>query len=351
MILVLGGYGQVGARVSRQLENVIVAGRDEEKAKKFIKENQIHGIARRIDTSALKDADFCNVKTVVMCVESHNIDVLNKCILLGINYIDISPTTAVLKAIEAYREQIAQAGITVITGVGIAPGVSNLLAKKAAVEMDVVHEIDSYVMLGIGEDHGRNAVTWLLQNLYSKNPAIPSFTKTKCISLTRSKKKKEVIARQAFTRIDMADTIIMGRFHPEAVTRTWFAYDVNWITRAVCLLKRMGFFRSVNQPDPKKRETAQRQMSSLLSKELKVAKLLHVGTDEYSIQLHVCGEKNKKRVERTYVTYGNCNSNLTAYVTAEAAKRIGTLEKGLHYLEEVMDLDGMKIPVVQHKGR
>lgn len=349
MILILGGYGQVGARVSRQLENVIIAGRDEKKAKQFIQENKIKGIARKMDTSALKKEDFQQADTVVMCVESNNAQVLQMCIQLGINYIDISPTTAVLEEIESYREEIKKAGIRAVIGVGIAPGVSNLLAKKAADEMDQVDKIDSYVMLGVGEEHGRNAVTWLLQNLYSKNPEIHSFTKIKNISLTRSKKKKEVVVKQGFTRIDMADSIIMGKVNPGAEARTWFAYDVNWLTRAVCLMKRLGFFRSVNQPDQKKREAAQRKMAGMLEKEMKLAKLLHVGTDLYSIQVRVRGRKNQKRVERSYVTYGGCNSRLTAYVTAETAKRIASMERGLYYLEEVMKIDELDILVIEHK--
>lgn len=345
MILVVGGYGQVGARVSKNLVNVIVAGRNQSQADEFIAENNIEGISRRFDTSNLDDHDFKDVDTIVMCVESNNIDVLKYCIKLKINYIDISPTTSVLEEIESYREEIDRAGIKVIIGVGIAPGVSNLLAKKAVHEMDEVHEIDSYVMLGIGEEHGRNAVTWLLQNIYSKNPEIQSFTNTKKVPLLRSKRNKKIKTNQIFTRIDMADSMIMGKLNPSAIARTWFAYDVNLVTRAVCFMKRLGFFHSINQPDLNKRKAAQQKMARLLNKEMRLAKVLHIGTDAYSIQIHVCGMKNHEKVEKTYVTYGYCNSNLTAYVAAETTKRIMDFENGLHYLEEVLDISELDIMV------
>ena len=198
VIMVIGGYGQVGGLVSEQLQQVIVAGRNMDKAEGFIKEKNINGRARKIDTKNIDKDDLEDVDTIIMCTEDHNIDVLLKCLEEGINYIDISPSYQVLKEIESYRDKIEEVKIRVVLGVGIAPGVSNLLCKEAAKEFDKVDSIDSYLMLGLGEKHGANAILWFLNNLTRKVNDGTSFVTKKVIDAFRVKKTR----KQTFTRMD-----------------------------------------------------------------------------------------------------------------------------------------------------
>ena len=80
---------------------------------------------------------------------------------------------------------------------------------------------------------------------------------------------------------------------------------------------------------------------------MKLAKWLHIGTDEYSIQVCVQGEKDNRYIKKTYTTYGKCNSDVTAYGTVEVAQKIQSMPQGIQYVEEVMKLDDLNIPVVQ----
>ena len=66
MIMVIGGYGQVGGLVSKELKDVIVAGRNVLKATQYMKENKVAGIARYVDTEKLTMEDFNDVDCVVM---------------------------------------------------------------------------------------------------------------------------------------------------------------------------------------------------------------------------------------------------------------------------------------------
>ena len=58
------------------------------------------------------------------------------------------------------------------------------------------------------------------------------------------------------------------------------------------------------------------------------------------------GKKENHSITKTYTTYGKCNSDLTANAAVETAKKIQTMPQGYHYMEKVMELEDLKIPVV-----
>ena len=332
--MVIGGYGQVGNYVSSKLNDVVVAGRNQEKADLFIKENHIKGYSRCIDTRHLKREDFTNINTVIMCVESNNLEVLQACIRYKINYIDISPSYEILAPMLEFKEQIQEEGISCVIGVGIAPGVSNLLCKEASKDMDEVKTIDSYLMLGVGEQHGKNAILWFLQHIYSNTEGIDSFHKTKRIMLHR----KKGVRKQTMTMIDLADCHIMQQEYKNAICQSWFAYDINWTTKMVCFLKKVGVFKSLVSNNQEKREKAYKRFQKLLHIELSIAKLLHIGTDEYVSQVQVTGVRDGKEVNNELWVNGECNSKITAYAAVAVANKIENLPSGLHYIDQVIDL-------------
>src|SRR5690606_19119363 len=52
---------------------------------------------------------------------------------------------------------------TAVLSVGLAPGVTNLLAARAAIPFGRIDRIDLYVLLGLGDVHGTEAVRWMLE--------------------------------------------------------------------------------------------------------------------------------------------------------------------------------------------
>ncbi|MEC0554668.1 hypothetical protein P8853_14570 [Bacillus haynesii] len=49
--------------------------------------------------------------------------------------------------------------------VGLAPGLTNLLAQKAAQALDETSCIDIAIMLGLGDSHGKAAIEWTVDHL------------------------------------------------------------------------------------------------------------------------------------------------------------------------------------------
>ncbi|MEU8123303.1 saccharopine dehydrogenase NADP-binding domain-containing protein [Spirillospora sp. NPDC049024] len=157
-VVVLGGYGAVGREVVAGLlghvPEVVAAGRDLAKAR------TVPGaLAMRIDLRG-DDLEQIAADAVVMCAETGNARVAEACLARGVHYVDVSASHAVLSGIEALDRLAAERNATAVLSVGLAPGVTNLLARESG-----GGEVDIGVLLGAGERHGPSAVEWTLDSL------------------------------------------------------------------------------------------------------------------------------------------------------------------------------------------
>lgn len=161
-VVVFGGYGAVGreaaALLSRWYE-VVVAGRDPAKA-------PVPGTTPlRVDLRDHADVERAleGAYAVLMCAEVGNARVARACLERGVHYLDVSAS---------HRRLAAVAGppnATALLSVGLAPGVTNLLARHC-VELTGAREVEIGVLLGGGERHGAAAVAWTLDGLAEAGP-------------------------------------------------------------------------------------------------------------------------------------------------------------------------------------
>ena len=166
-ILILGGYGAVGREAATALlrpapqPEVVVAGRNPHTAQPVPTTTSM-----RVDVSNRGDlADALNgVDAVLMCAERDNARVARACLERGIDYVDVSASHHVLAGIEHLDDLARRHDATAVLSVGLAPGVSNLLARHC-VERSPAREVDIGVLLGSGEQHGRAALDWTLDGL------------------------------------------------------------------------------------------------------------------------------------------------------------------------------------------
>lgn len=157
-VVVLGGYGAVGREVVAGLRGhvpeIVVAGRDLAKARTVNGAIPMRVDLRRDGVEGL-DAD-----AVVMCAETENVRVAEQCLRRGVHYVDVSASYEVLSGIEKLHGLAASAGATAVLSVGLAPGVTNLLAAGFGGA-----DTEIGVLLGAGERHGPSAVDWTLDSL------------------------------------------------------------------------------------------------------------------------------------------------------------------------------------------
>ncbi len=150
-IVVLGGCGDVGSHVVRDLietydGTVVIADYRLELAKRLAAELGPKAKATFVDANG--DASLVSVMkgadAAVGCIGPfyrYAAPVARAAVKAGVNYVDVCDDYGPIEELLALDAAAREAGTTLITGVGWTPGLTNLLARKGAAEMDEVQEI------------------------------------------------------------------------------------------------------------------------------------------------------------------------------------------------------------------
>ncbi len=338
-IMIMGGYGQVGRYVTLELLKtckscgLVVAGRSLEKAASFAKEHAGAFEALKLDIydTTGYPTTLENIKAVVMCLTPENNDFAKYCAQNGIHYIDISPSDNVAQTIKNYHKEAINSHCSCVLGVGISPGLSNLLVKELLARTDNPRDIRISLLLGVGEQHGEDGVKWLLDNINRKYKVrrdgaeeivTPFIQKTKTTFL-------EPLGKRTAYCFNLADQFIVSRTLNVDSVSSYFCYDSKFVTRLVSIRKRMGRFSLLRF------KKAYRVMVKLFKLTLSLMRGLHIGTDVYGIQIDAIGLTNSHAVPLRIGAKGNNNSMLTAHIAAFAVTKLcaGVKPCGVFYLE------------------
>jgi hypothetical protein len=176
--LVVGGYGAVGAAVTTALSGwfpgrVVPAGRDEEKARRLggvrVDASDPEAFRRTLD-------ELGDIAAVVLCVEPPDAELARICFARGIHLVDVGANRHLLDAVSALHDEAAATKATAVLSVGVAPGLTNLLARRAHEAVGGAERLDLTVLLGSGERHGADAVRWTVAGLTEPCTARPART-------------------------------------------------------------------------------------------------------------------------------------------------------------------------------
>lgn len=151
MKILLIGAGAVGSVISQYLSKdeevseVVCASNDIKRAKEFITENSkiklVELDASKID-EIIDKARGANL-IINASLPRFNENILEAALRVGAHYQDLASELADLKTAEQlkFNDRFKQAGLTALINTGVAPGISNLLAREAADKLDKVEEI------------------------------------------------------------------------------------------------------------------------------------------------------------------------------------------------------------------
>ncbi|MBL1080185.1 sugar nucleotide-binding protein [Nocardia sp. 2] len=144
-VLVLGGYGAVGAHLVRLLRaqgiSTLVAGRDPARADRVVDLAVPESVRQAL----------AGVSVVVNCAGAEDIRLAAECARHGIVFIEISATSDYVQALEHIDGPV-------VLGVGLAPGLTTLLAADLLAKGP--GPVDIMIGLGSGEHHGPAATAW-----------------------------------------------------------------------------------------------------------------------------------------------------------------------------------------------
>ncbi len=157
-IAVLGGAGLMGSGTVRDLmsneskgvEKVIVADLSVNKAKELadvLGDGRVEAVALDVTdkqkmADLLKDSDICI--NAVPTFSGHQMDIFHACLDAGCHYVDYGGMGIyTVKQKEEHRAW-EDAGLAAVIGLGADPGMSNVLCKAVAEELDTVDSINLY---------------------------------------------------------------------------------------------------------------------------------------------------------------------------------------------------------------
>jgi saccharopine dehydrogenase-like NADP-dependent oxidoreductase len=149
-IIVLGGCGAMGSEATRDLANtsdfeeIVIADVDLERAEAFARElgdDRVRAIrADATDEDALTKT-FSGFDVVANCTIYHfGLGATKAAIKAGINYLDLGGLFNTPRQLELDADA-REAGVTVCLGCGATPGVTNLMVRHAADQLDQVDEV------------------------------------------------------------------------------------------------------------------------------------------------------------------------------------------------------------------
>ncbi|WP_232662670.1 NAD-dependent epimerase/dehydratase family protein [Pseudonocardia sp. TRM90224] len=288
--LVLGGYGAVGAAVVGELRaaghSVTTAGRDAARADRAVD-------LREPGLRSYREA-LAGIDVVVNAAGVESIDVVAATGPAA--FVDITATTAYVHAVE----RLAPTG-PVLLSVGLAPGLTNLLAAQLHRERPA-RRIDVAVLLGTGDAHGAAATGWTFGLLGRRfaDPAtgepVLNFSGAHPFDLPGA-------GRRRLVRADFADQHVLTRDLGVPV-RTWFGLTSRFATAGLTLLSRLPGAGSLPGD-------------------------AHLpGSDAWL----VCAVADDGR---TRARAGRGQSLATAEIAARAAALAPTLAPGVHHLHQV----------------
>jgi saccharopine dehydrogenase-like NADP-dependent oxidoreductase len=162
-ILVIGGYGGFGARLSRRLaaagHHVLAAGRDGEKAAHFAAT-----LASAEGLAADRDADLGPllaarrpdlVIDAAGPFQASGYCVPLACIAAGIAYLDLADARGFVTGIGALDAAARAAGVAVVAGASTAPALTGAVARHLALDLDRVDTVEIALSASGGGGGGR----------------------------------------------------------------------------------------------------------------------------------------------------------------------------------------------------
>lgn len=285
-ILIVGGYGAVGRHAARELASgnhrIIVAGRRIAPAMATAAELGVEARRIDLDESATWQQACVDVDLVLMCMDQRDTAFVEFILGKAIHYVDIAASDDFFIRLEALPTP-RRSGV--LLSVGLAPGLTNLMAASCAVGLEGPLDIRIGLLFGLNDNHGRAGVEWTVGKLVAANrepgSAVFDFGYH--------------WGRRRLHRLDFSDQHALMRTLPQARAATYLGLDSRLATTLLFAL-------------------AGHVAGSRSARDLAVAAFrpIGLGTRACNVAVSVTGERDGHCVTRTMRFYASGESATTA---------------------------------------
>lgn len=240
-IVVLGGAGEMGSMavkdltVNKRFTEIVIADMNIERANELVAEIGSEAV------SALS-VDITDQQSLVDLLEGATVTInfigpyykfarriVQACIETQTNYVDICDDYDAAQVILDMDKLVKEAGITVLTGMGSSPGITNVLAKMGMEELDEVETVDTIWVMGKPE-LGSALLYHVFHGGTGYVPAYTNGEKTEIIPFTEA----EAVTVEFPEPLGTVKVYDVG--HPEPVTIPHFYPGVKQVTNKGALI-------------------------------------------------------------------------------------------------------------------
>lgn len=337
-ILIVGGYGEVGGKIAKLLlrsypNRILIAGRNIEKAKQFCARcNQLATPIQMDVSKTVNPQQLEGVALVIMCLEQQDTAFTQLCLRKGIMYIDITASYAFLKKLEDLHPIAEQHHSTIVYSVGMAPGLTNLMAMHAAQQLTTIDQLHISILLGAGDTHGTAAVLWILDqlnqpyhlNYQHKRQTTTNFTNRRVVQF-------KGVGKRSLYQFNFSDQHTLSKHFSTSQIVTRMGFDVEALNRFVSFLQKSRLSYML------KLDKVQQLLAPAIQK-------IKIGSDVCGIKVEAIGRDQFE--ERTVaITFLEHNESM---VTAKIAATVATelLEHhhpaGAYHIEELFTIETIK---------
>ncbi len=333
--LIAGGYGGVGSLIAKRLSNefrsqIIVGGRSYDKASAYADEleGNVVPLAFDIQSAAQRPELLDGVALVVVCIDQLETDFVELCISRGIDYLDVTAGHGFFTKLEAFNKKAIDGNSTVVLSVGLAPGLTNLLAKNVHAKIEDVGHIDIFLMLGLGEKHGEAAVRWTVENFATEFSIRDAHGQRRVWPFHEGKSTvlPEGLGRRKAYRFNFPDQHVIVRTLEIPSAASWLCLDSALTTNLLALSERLGGLRLL-------------RLRSLRNIMVRMLRSFQFGSDIFAAKAQAYSLKDPLGRPYASAVIGNNETRATAIVASNVAREIyrSTFSAGVFHIEQIID--------------
>lgn len=315
-IMIIGGHGKVGQYITKELKqyDLVLVGRNKDKIQRFLQKEQIQAEICLMDIHTIDYTKLDGVGWVIVCVDQETTQLVEYCDTHGIDYMDVTANSEYIEKIH----QLQLGGTSkILLGVGLAPGLTNLLAETFIHMYPSAKTVDIQLILGLGEKHGDAAIRWTLDNF------IKSYHH-KTLGTVRPFTQKSTLHTKQKTlptyNFNFVDQHMLNKKYKDKIFTTYLGFDQPFVTAFLYRANQLRLLRSLQY------KRIYRMAEAMLRKP-------KFGTDIFMVSI--------QSGEQTIHAWGHDEGRFTGLIAAETAKRMATrdLKNGLLGISDVIRVE------------
>tara|TARA_R110002072_G_scaffold166080_1_gene319301 strand:+ start:9255 stop:10331 length:1077 start_codon:yes stop_codon:yes gene_type:complete len=333
-ILIVGGYGAVGSIVSKILtekypKKVIIAGRNKDKANDLINKSNIEALPIKIDLESnyFDEINFEEVHTAICCIEYlKNDNFIHSCIKNQVNYTELATSYEAYLRLTNYNDEVEKSGICLVPGVGLMPGLSGVFVQNAISRLNKINSVQSFVLLGLGENHGLDAIRWMMEYA-NKTYTLKTEHGEELVSSFTNPRKEQLLNEKhsrKFYRFNFGDQHIIANSVKVNFAETRLAFDSSFVTWLMAVMKKINLLTKLSKIKP---QTLKKWLTKF-----------SFGSENFGIQTHCYGENMAQII---YLAEGIKEAKATGIIAAYTVSNLYQTNNkiGVKRLEEIIQFE------------